>query len=346
MTNNPIIVEVTRGDLVESVHRGSAVVCDADGKILYQLGHAESFDGDKKLYPRSALKTYQALAMVMAGAGDFFQFTEQEYAIIQASHNGEPAHTSTVLGILQKIGLAESALECGVHPPYHHATELDLARRGLKPCVLHNNCSGKHAGMLSYAQVKKIPYKNYIDPEHPLQQEILRIIKELCGSEISKPAVDGCSAPTYALPLHNMAYGMAKLAGAKAGSFNVAAKLLLRSAMAQPFYIAGSNRHCSEIMSALPGKVFVKTGAEGFYTAAIPHLGLGVALKTDDGTGRAGEVLITGLLHKIFERDNDAVSLIGLKKLPLEKIIKSCLGIAAGMIRLKSGILSDFPANL
>ncbi|MDI9313114.1 MAG: asparaginase [Hydrotalea sp.] len=326
---NPVLVEVCRGGRVESVHRGAVVVADGDGKVVWSAG-----DETQVSYPRSSLKMFQALPVVLSGVTESLRLSGEDYALLLASHSGELPHTRRVAALLQKIDLTMDALECGSHNPYDHATSFNLEKRGEAPCPLHNNCSGKHSGMLMLAHAKKTDHKNYIDPAHAVQIEIAKTIEKFCDVKLSLPAIDGCSAPTFALPMVAMARGLARF-GAHAGDDQAGADLLLQAAMAHPYFVAGTGRHCTMVMETLPGKVFVKTGAEAFYAAVIPHLGLGVAIKIDDGAERASQLALNGVLHKLGLVDDKAK-----ERITLSKELKSFRGLAAGEMRVAQNIFS------
>lgn len=328
--NNPVLVHVHRGTRVESVHRGAVVVADTKGKVVFSLG-----DEQQVHYPRSALKMFQALPVVAEGIAEELGLSGEETALLMASHSGEDRHTQVAANMLQKIGLSMDDLECGAHTPYHHETAFDLEKKGEQPCPLHNNCSGKHSGMLISAKKKNKGYKNYIDPSHAVQVDIVKVIEKLCGVSLGAAAVDGCSAPTFALPMVAMATGLARF-GAAAGADQAACDRLFSAAVQNPYFIAGSGRHCTKVMDVLQGKVFVKTGAEGFYSVIIPHLGLGAAIKIDDGAERASQLVLNGLLYKLgLVVDSGAQ-----EKILLELDIKSFRDLPAGKITLAENILA------
>lgn len=295
---NPLTVEVTRNGLVESRHRGSAAVVDVAGKVQAAWG-----DIRRAVYPRSAIKAIQAIPMVETGAADAAGFTEAEIALACASHNGEPEHADTAAAMVAKLGLGEADLECGTHWPYHEESTRALARAGKEPTQFHNNCSGKHAGMLAVAKKLGEPTKGYTDRTHAVQQRIVGTMEQMCGVDLSgvAPGIDGCSAPNWPIPLENLAYGFARLADpvdlpdARAD----AAVRIKRAVFANPFMVAGSGRFCTEVMKILGEKAFIKTGAEGVFCAALPEYGLGIALKCDDGAVRGAETMMAALLREI-----------------------------------------------
>lgn len=295
---NPILVEVTRGPMVESRHRGSAVVADVAGKVARSWG-----DRTAAVYPRSAIKPLQAIPLLESGAAETFGLGDAEIALACASHGGEPRHTETVERWLSGIGLGVGDLECGAHWPNHEATARAMAKAGDAPSALHNNCSGKHTGFLSTAVHLGEKTRGYVRFDHPVQQRILGTLETMCGIGLGDAprGIDGCAIPTVAVPLENLAYGMARF-GAPDGlpAARAAACRRIAAAMAaEPFMVAGTGRYCTEIMRVTGPSVLVKTGAEGVFCAALPDYGLGVALKCDDGATRAAEVMMSAVLRHV-----------------------------------------------
>ncbi len=307
MAPNPVLVEVTRGGVAESAHRGAYAVVDGSGRVVDQAGIIE-----RPVFPRSAVKAFQALALVESGAADIAGFSDAELALACSSHGGEPRHVETAAAMLAKSGLGEPDLECGPHWPSHHASAIDLAGSGGEPCALHNNCSGKHSGMLALARHLGAPTKGYVEREHMVQKTIGSIFDDLCGVETSTVACDrdGCSVPTWAMPLERIALGFARFAtGNDMSSERAAACRRIADAVwANPFMIAGTGRYCTQLMETFPKAAFVKTGAEGVFCGFIPGQGLGIALKCDDGATRAAEIMMSALLlrHGAVGRDDIA----------------------------------------
>ena len=308
--NNPVLVEVLRGSLVESRHTGAVAVFDPDGKAVLVLG-----DVDRPVFPRSAVKAIQALPLVESGAADAFGFGNKELALACASHSGEPQHVGLAARMLAKASLDEHALECGAHWPSNHEAMLALARRGDKPSALHNNCSGKHSGFLCGCRHMRIAHAGYIEPDHPYQQVIRRTMEEVTGAGHGEGyrGIDGCSIPTYAVPLKSLAIGFARMTTGKglAADRAAAARRLLAACMAEPFYVSGSGKTDLRLMQAAPGRIFVKTGAEAVYCGAVPELGLGIAIKCDDGQGRASEVAVAVVLSTLFRDDGGVQAALG-----------------------------------
>jgi L-asparaginase II len=300
---NPSLVEVLRGSLVESRHRGAVAVADADGAAVLAMG-----DVTTPLFPRSAVKALQALPLVESGAADAFGFGDEELALACASHSGEPEHIAGVTRMLAKAGLDAAALRCGAHWPMAQSAVAALARTG-EPSALHNNCSGKHSGFLCVARAKGIDHTDYWRPQHSVQREVRAVLENLTGAVLSddRCAIDGCSVPTWAIPLEYLARAFAKFAtGQGIAPERARAAARLRAACAQkPWYVAGTGRFCTEIMQLFGAKVFVKTGAEGVYCGALPEQGLGIAIKCDDGAGRAAQAIMAAIIARFLPL-NDA----------------------------------------
>ncbi|WP_274629720.1 asparaginase [Arvimicrobium flavum] len=299
---DPVLVEVTRGGMVESRHRGAVAVCDADGKLVLAIGEIEM-----PVFPRSAVKAIQALPLVESGAADALGFDDRELALACASHSGEPEHAELARGMLGKVSLDNAALECGAHWPSDQDAMVTLARDGRNPLALHNNCSGKHAGFICTCCHAQVDPRGYIRPDHWLQENVRVAMEEVTGAPHGEAnrGTDGCSIPTYAVPLSRLAHGFARMATGRGLGVEraKAARRLLAACMAHPFYTSGSGRMDTRLMQAAPGRIFVKTGAEGVYCAALPELGLGIALKCDDGAGRAAEVAVATVLAKLLSGD-------------------------------------------
>ncbi|THF47518.1 asparaginase [Allorhizobium terrae] len=301
--NNPVTVEVTRGNRVESRHRGTVVVVDGDGKIVFSAG-----DIDALTFPRSACKAMQALPLIESGAADAFGLSDQQLALACSSHSGEDEHVATAAAMLAKAGRDETVLECGAHWSSHQQTLIHQARTLEKPNALHNNCSGKHCGFICTCVHMGYDPKGYVEYDHPLQQDIRDTMQSLTGAVLDHDTcgTDGCSIPTYAVPLKALAHGFAKM-GTGQGLAPLrakASKRLMDACMAEPFYVAGTKRACTAIMQAAPGKIFAKTGAEGVFCAVLPEQGLSIAVKAEDGATRAAEAMVTALLSRYFEKDS------------------------------------------
>lgn len=294
---NPVLVEVTRGGIVESRHRGAFAVVNAEGEVLASAGDIEA-----AVFPRSAIKVFQALPVLESGAADAYGYSDAELALACASHGGEGEHVAAAASMLEKAGFTGADLECGAHWPTFDAAARELVKAGREPTALHNNCSGKHAGMLALAKYIGAEPRNYVNREHPVQREVAGVIATLCRCDVgSAPCgIDGCSVPTWAIPLASLAAGFARLATPAALSSERAecAARLFACVAAHPFMVAGTGRFCTELMRAV-SRAFVKTGAEGVFCGCLPHAGLGIALKCDDGATRASEVMMGAVLSRL-----------------------------------------------
>ncbi|MBB4184929.1 L-asparaginase II [Sinorhizobium terangae] len=300
--SNPVLVEVTRGNLVESRHRGTVIVVDGDGNTVFSLG-----DTDAAIFPRSACKAMQALPLVESGAADAYGFGAKALALACASHSGEPEHVALAAEMLAAAGRDVDALECGAHWSFDQKTLIGQARSIEGPSALHNNCSGKHAGFVCACCHSGTEVRGYVGYDHPIQQEIRGVMESLTGAILARDncGVDGCSIPTYAVPLNGLAHGFAKMAtGAGLAAERArASRRLIEACMAEPFYVAGTKRACTRLMKTAPGRIFAKTGAEGVFCAAIPEKGIGIAVKCEDGTTRAAEAMVTATLARFFADD-------------------------------------------
>lgn len=286
------LIEVTRGHEVESRHRGILAAVEPGGKIIAQLG-----DIATRTHFRSAAKPFQALPLVATGAAKHFRFTVQELAVINGSHSGEPQHIAAVQSILDKLDLTDTALQCGAHMPFDEATTKQLRASGQAPSVLHNNCSGKHAGMLALAKYLNHSIEDYLAPEHPLQRMIRATLARFTGvpeAEIGV-AVDGCSAPVFITTIAAMARSYAQLVGFKRTDLaadqilSQASAHVIRAFIEHPVMIGGSrHRLDTDLMQVANGQLISKVGAEGVQLLGVlpceryPH-GLGIAIKVEDG---------------------------------------------------------------
>lgn len=294
---DPVLIEVWRGDMVESRHRGAYAVVDADGDVIAAQG-----DIERAVYARSAIKPLQALPLVETGAADALGVSEEELAIACASHGGEPRHVEVVRSWLGRLGLSADDLECGAHPPSHAPSARALAATGREPSALHNNCSGKHTGMLATCKHLREPTRGYIRIDHPAQRRVIGVLSEMCGVDLADAprGIDGCGLPQLGIPLKALAFAFARF-GSPAGltaDRRAACRRIAAAIRAHPFLIAGTGRFCTRAIEIAGAKALVKTGAEGVYTATVPAAGLGIALKIDDGAGRAAEAAMAALLTR------------------------------------------------
>lgn len=331
MTDPVVLAEVLRGDLVESRHRGHAVIADARGAVIAAWG-----DPGARVFPRSSCKMLQALPLVESAAGA--RLAGEQLALACASHNGAAMHVTRVAAWLADLGLAEPDLRCGPQVPDDAAERHRLRDVGASPCQLHNNCSGKHAGFLALSR-ELGGGPEYVDIDHPVQVAARTAFEEMCGAPILGWGVDGCSAPAFATTMQGLATAMARMADPRGlGAVRAeAARRLVAAMAAHPLLVAGEGRACSELMAAMPGGVAVKTGAEAVYVAILPERGLGVAVKIDDGATRGSECAITALLVRLgaIAADDPAAAR------RLTPPILTRRGVAAGAIRPASGFYDE-----
>jgi len=350
---NPVLVELWRGNALESAHAGAIAVVDADGAVFASLG-----DIDRPVFPRSAVKSLQALPLVESDAADRLRLNDDELALACASHNGEPEHVRTAAGMLAKAGVDADVLECGVHWPYQDFVSRAIAARGEVPTALNNNCSGKHAGFVCLACALmgwndtglnlRQYVKGYVKPEHPVMLEVTDALQAATGFDLSHAprGTDGCSIPTFAIPLRHLALAFARLGsgiGLREGHLR-AAKRLREAVARSPFMVAGTNRFDTRVMQRLGERVFCKVGAEAVYCAALPERGLGVAIKVDDGNNaRAAEVVMAATIEALLAlADDDAVFMRGFSDVTL----KNWNGIEVGAMRASGALRHALSAHV
>jgi L-asparaginase II len=330
---NPVLIEVVRGSLVESRHRGAVAVADATGTMALTIG-----DVTTPVFPRSAVKALQALPLVESGAADRFGFGDEALALACASHSGEAAHVAGVEAMLAKADLDPSALRCGAHWPIAQAAAAAVARSGA-PSALHNNCSGKHAGFLCVACAMGVDHAEYFRPEHPVQCEVRAVLEDFTGAVLAEErcAMDGCSVPTWAVPLRSLAQGFAKFGTGEglAPERARAAARLRQACTRKPWFVAGTGRFCTDVMQLFGARVFVKTGAEGVYCGALPQQGLGIAIKCDDGAGRAAQAIVAAVIARFLPLD--ATERAALAPF-LEPRLRNWNGFEVGTIRVMDAL--------
>jgi L-asparaginase II len=331
--DNPILVEVTRGALVESRHRAAVAVTDAHGRVVLSVG-----DVERPVYPRSAIKPIQALPLIETGAAEAFGVTEAEIALACASHNGEAAHVDVVTAWLTRLGLSAADLECGASLPATEAAQRALFAAGGKATAAHDNCSGKHAGFLTVAKRLGAPTRGYVGYAHPVQQRVLGVLEQMTGLDLGDAprGTDGCGVPVIGIPLGNLALAMARLADPhdQPEARQEACARVRRAMAAHPFLVAGTGRFCTRVIEATGGQALAKTGAEGVYCAALPALGLGIALKVDDGARRAAEHLMGAVLGHLGALNATARTALADA---LHPVILSRAGNPVGAIRVVEG---------
>ena len=300
-------VDVVRGDRIESVHRVAACASDIHGNVRFELG-----DIDTPIFLRSTAKPFIAAAAIAVGVRERFRLTPTEISVMAASHSGEPYHVAAVRSILEKIGLDESALQCGSHLPYNERAAHTLLRNNEAPSPLHNNCSGKHAGILALAQAIGAEPRTYLEQKHPAQQAILEFCARMSDDDANTwpLGVDGCGIPVYATSLRKAALAFARFASPnELDPRDAAALLIVRDAMvAHPQYVAGTGEFDTALMRAADGNIACKSGAEGVHGVAAIAAGLGYASKVIDGSNRGRAPATITVLRKLGVLAEDAAA--------------------------------------
>ena len=293
-----ILVNTYRGNIVDLFTTGSVAVVDYKGKLLYSAGNPEQI-----AYMRSSAKLMQAMVPMTLGVCNAYNFTDMEIAQICASHSGEEIHVNTVRSILNKAGLDESYLQCGAHYPFKADITEKMKKNDEEALQIHNNCSGKHSGMLATVKYMNEDLATYYKVEHPHQKRILKMISEICEypEEKIEIGLDGCGVPVHAMPLKDFAYGMARMSHPESLGEKLApsAEKIMKSCLANPLNMSGSDRIDYKIMSKYPGRIVVKVGSNGYFTAAIPEMGIGVAVKVDDGKTQSDNIVLLETLRQI-----------------------------------------------
>ena len=337
------VVELTRGDSVECVHFGAMAVVDSADNLLASLG-----DPNLVNYPRSSMKPLQALPFVEDGGPEHYGFTEEELAILCASHHGTDKHVRVLRSIHAKVGLQESDLQCGVHWPSDKATTLAMRERGEEPTPYRHNCSGKHSGMLAQALLHDYSKDTYLSMDNPLQQRILKTVAEMCALEPEDMhvGIDGCSAPVFAMPLFNFALAMARLAEPTGlGEVRAnACKKIAHAMMAYPEMVAGPGAFDSVLMNVMKGKAAVKGGAEGYQMVSLmpgacgkgsPGIGVAIQISDGDPNRRATYALIVALLKELgFKEEMESEAFQKFNN----HLLKNWRGLEVGEIRITKPI--------
>lgn len=336
--NDPVLVEVIRGARVESRHGGALVICDASGKRRVAIG-----DVERPVYPRSAVKALQVLPLVAGGHAQALGLDQGQIALACASHSGEPVHVATAEAMLEKVGRDGGCLECGTHWPLDQEAMRAMAARGETPRSAHNNCSGKHAGFVCLACAEGHDPRGYIRADHPVQEHVRRALVAMTDTphEAANRAIDGCSIPTYAVPLTALATAFARFGTGEGmpGDFADAAPVIRAAVAEAPYMVAGKGRFDTRVMERFGDRVFMKTGAEGVYCATLPDAGLGIALKCADGTTRASEAIMAYALARLMAQSAEEESfLMGLAEAPLH----NWNGIEVGRLQPASSLRAGF----
>lgn len=328
------LVEVTRGNYVESVHAGSVAVVDTAGRLLHCAGDPECLT-----FARSTIKPFQAAPFIGGGGVQRFGFSSRDIALLCASHSGEEVHVETVRAMLAKAGCIESQLQCGCHLPLRYTLDA-LPPGGQVYSQVHNNCSGKHAGFLAYCVQRGLPIEGYLAPAHPLQRAVRRSVAAYAGlpEQDLQAGTDGCAAPNYAMPLSRLAQAYARLAE---GSFDPlyetgeqaspGATTVLRDAMmAHPELVSGTGRSDLAFMRTAPGDWVAKVGAEGVQAIGSRRAGIGIAIKVADGGTRALATTAVAVLQQLGLLPDAAGSPLASWERPT---LKSHTGLHSGEIR-------------
>lgn len=311
------LVNVIRGGRVESIHRGDWVLVDVHGRILAHKG-----DPMKRTYWRSSAKPFQAIPTLEAGAEEKYALTVEEISLLCASHNGEVRHVETALAILHKMGLDESALDCGAAQPMLLEAAFDTVQRGESFSQLQNPCSGKHSGMLALCLINGWPLENYISKDHPVQKAMLKSIAHAVSMDENDIgiAIDGCGVPVFELPLYNMALAYARLSLPEAffeGAGLKAAKSVAHAMTHAPFFVAGTKRLDTNLMAATEGRILAKLGAESVYCVSLMSKGMALVLKVEDGSYRAIDPVIIDLLSRMGELSASELEKLSYHQKPL-----------------------------
>ncbi len=303
MQANPILAEAVRGNWVENRHRGSFIIVDAKGTVIASGG-----DVDRPIFPRSAIKSMQALAIFDQHAVEKFHHSGEELALVCASHHGEDDHVRNVEQFLERMGLSVDDLECGAHMPSNDQAREALRAAGAAPSALHNNCSGKHSGMLSVALAMGVDQHGYVEREHAVQKAVRKAVEHVIGESLTEDlcGTDGCSIPTWAAPLKSWAQGFARMATGEGldAHYAAGAQALFDAATSHPHLVAGTGHLDTLVMEAFGGRLMQKGGAEGVQCGAIRDKGWGYAIKCDDGKMEASHVMVAQLLLKYADPDD------------------------------------------
>jgi L-asparaginase II len=329
-------VHVLRGGLLESRHRIHAAILRPDGSLLTSVG-----DPNHTSFLRSAAKAFQALPLVPRM--ERYGLEARHLAVAMASHAGEDIHVQTVQDMQERAGIDPGWLVCGVHAPFNPAARSALKVRGEKPTVLHNNCSGKHSGMIAVSLANGWGHVGYQRPDHPLQQEILRSLQELMSTDEVGIAVDGCSVPCFRVPLRAAALGAVRLANPPSAPehHRDTLEIAFQAARANPLLIAGTGRIDSVLIEHVPGLIS-KIGAEAFMLVSVRdtrHGPLGIAMKVEDGAERVLEVAMLSILEQLGMLDTRHPALHGFA----HPILKNVAGLEVGTMR--STIALELPSS-
>ena len=318
---------VTRGGATESVHYGCVAVVDAAGSLLFSAG-----DPRHLTTTRSALKPLQAIPFVARGGVERFGYSQEQVALLCASHSGEPRHVEAVADMLRRADCTVDQLQCGVHPPLYYTAREELPPSDARFTALHHNCSGKHSGMLAYCRLCGAPTPTYLAYDHPLQQVIREAVAHLTGVPERElvPGIDGCSAPNYAVPLDRLAYAFARLAAiADDPRFGTAPASLAAAMTAHPEMVSGERRNDLILMRAGRGDWVTKVGAEGVQAVGVRSRGLGIALKVIDGNARGLHPATVAVLDQLGLLDDAQRAELGAWR---EPVLRNFRGLETGKV--------------
>lgn len=344
------LVELTRGEQVESIHYGSFALADANGTLMTYGNVASCY------FLRSSAKPFQALPLIENGGVEKYQLSLKEIAILCSSHSGTDEHAVILEKLHRKIGIQESDLQCGIHPPYDKKTQEQLLLKGEKPTPIRHNCSGKHTAMMALAKILGAPLDSYLSTGHPVQAMILKTFSEMCDVPVKEInlGIDGCSAPVFSIPLTNAALGLARLAHpVKMSRTRAEACRLIFKAMTEfPEMVAGPGRFDTVFMEAMQGAALSKSGAEGYLAISIPgeirtkhNKGFGIAIKVSDGDpeNRAAPVAALEILRHLGIIEESA--LLKLESFD-RRDLKNWRGLKVGTIRPSREISNIFALNV
>jgi len=315
--NSVKMVEVTRSNFTESTHYGVAVLINSNGEVLREWGNSSTL-----IYPRSALKPIQSLNLYKDGVAEDLNLSDDFIALTTASHHAENIHQKMINNWLKKINLKEKHLSCGPSWPWNAKDQFKAqAKYKVKRKIFHN-CSGKHCGHLAVSKYRNLPIKNYQNKDHPIQKELVKLIEDLSKYKIKNIGVDGCTLPNPLIPLKKFALAAAQLADyKKLGEHSALAKRIFNSCVKFPEITGGSKSINSILTKLSKGKAFIKNGAEGVFVAIIPEKKSALAVKIIDGTRRAAEVAIAGLLSELKIINNEKI-----KKRPIKNSANQVIG--------------------
>jgi len=314
------MVEVTRSGEVESYHNGVAVLINSSGEILKEWGNSE-----KLIYPRSALKPIQSLNLYKDGVAEGLNISDEYIALTTASHHSESFHQKMIIDWLDKINLSEDSLSCGPDWPWNIEDKFDAKLKYKKKRRLFHNCSGKHCGHLAVSKYKDLPIENYNQNDHPIQKDLINLIEHLSEYKIKNIGIDGCTLPNPLIPLKKFAFAMAQIADYnKLNENSNIAKRIFDTCTKFPELTGGTNSVNCALTKLSKGKIFFKNGAEGVFIAIIPEQKSALAVKIDDGTSRAAEIAIAGLISELKIIDDDKLE--QLKTKPVKNSADQIIG--------------------